>query len=338
MGVYQFQASKTRSCRTPGQCKRTIGLLLLLLVAMLAACGCRQPMVDGERGGPSRGLGRLASASIPSSDTPAPKVESSETASNFPWLQTPKPSHNRHWRPDLAVLPFAEIGSEEVKLYNIRDCEYRTEEDYDVRLFDRPIRLSDVLTVDFIVVPFKETPALAHTMLSFGLADGQQLVFSVEARLEQGESYAAIPSAAKQFELMWVVGTERDLIRLRTEVRDVDVYLYPIKATPAQAQKVFLAALARVNGIARTPEFYDLLTNNCTTNIVDLVNSLRPGTIGRDLRVVLPGHSDRLAYDLGLLAGQGPFETVKIASKINGLAKIHAKSKDFSRAIRYWRQ
>ncbi|MFK7735791.1 MAG: DUF4105 domain-containing protein [Pirellulaceae bacterium] len=268
----------------------------------------------------------------------ASKQESKTSTSTFPWIQTPKPSHNRHWRPDLAVLPFAEIGSEQIQLYNIRDCEYRTEEDYDVRLFDRPIQLSDVLTVDFVVVPFKETPALAHTMLSFGLADGQQLVFSVEARLEQGESYAAIASAARQFELMWVVGTEQDLIRLRTEVRDVDVYLYPINATPAQAQKVLLAALARVNEIARRPEFYDLLTNNCTTNIVDLVNSLRPGTIGRDLRVVLPGHSDRLAYDLGLLAGQGPFETVKIASKINGLAKIHAKSEDFSRAIRYWRQ
>jgi hypothetical protein len=279
---------------------------------------------------------------MPANEERSQKADNTLTTTNkksgFPWIQHPKPSHHRHWRPDLAVLPFAEIGSEEIQLYNIRDCEYRTEEDYDVRLFDRPIRLSDVLTVDFIVVPFKEAPSLAHTMLSFGLADGQQLVFSVEARLEQGESYAALQSAARQFELMWVVGTERDLIRLRTEVRDVDVYLYPINATPAQVQKVFLAALARVNEIARQPEFYDLLTNNCTTNLVDLVNGLRPGTIGRDLRVILPGHSDRLAYNLGLLASHGPFETVKIASKINGLAKIHANSEDFSRAIRYWRQ
>ncbi len=136
---------------------------------------------------------------------------------------------------------------------------------------------------------------------------------------------------------MWVVGTERDLIRLRTEVRKVDVYLYPIKATPEQVQNVFLAGIARVNQIARAPEFYDLLTNNCTTNIVDLVNELKPGSIPRDLRVVLPGHSDKLAYDLGLLAAQGPFEQIKAASKINLVAKLHADSPDFSHAIRVFR-
>ncbi|MFN3192320.1 MAG: DUF4105 domain-containing protein [Aureliella sp.] len=264
--------------------------------------------------------------------------QAAATLRNIPLPQGPSPSHQRHWRPDLSVLPFAEIQSDRVSLYNIRDCEYRTEEDYDVRHFDRQIMLDDVRTVDFIVVPFKETPAIAHTMLSFGLTDGQQIVFSVEARLEQGEDYAALAGASRQYELMWVVGTERDLIRLRTDVRNVDVYLYPINASPEQVRKVFLASLARVNEVARTPEFYDLVTNNCTTNIVDLVNSLRPGSIRPDLRVVLPGHSDRLAYDLGLLAVEGPFETVKIASRINAQAVIHSDSPDFSKAIRYWRR
>ncbi len=245
-----------------------------------------------------------------------------------------QPSHQRNWRPDLMVLPHAEFLNDRVRLFNIRDCNYRTEEDYDVRHFDRQILLDDVQSIDFIVVPFKETPAIAHTMLSFGLADGEHIVYSVEARLEQGEQYAALPSAAKQYELMWVVGTERDLILLRTEVRDVDVYLYRLKATPAQAQRLFLAATARVNEIARTPEFYDLLTNNCTTNIVDMVNELRPGYIPQDIRVVLPGHSDRLAYDLGLLAVEGPFEQIKSASRVNLRAKLHIDSPNFSAMIR----
>lgn len=257
---------------------------------------------------------------------------------NLPKLtSTKKASHFRNWRPDLTLLPYAVISDDRVHLYNIRDCEYRTEEDYDVRHFDRQVLLNDVRSVDFIVVPFKETPAIAHTMLSFGLADGQHIVFSAEARLEQGESYAALPSANKEYELMWVVGTERDLIRLRTDVRDVDVYLYPTKAKPAEAQKVFLACTARVNEIARTPEHYNLITNNCTTNIVEMVNSLRPGYIKPDFRVVLPGHSDRLAYDLGLLAADGPFEVVKAASKVNLAAKIHSDSTHFSQAIRYLR-
>ncbi|MCA9134844.1 MAG: DUF4105 domain-containing protein, partial [Planctomycetales bacterium] len=245
-----------------------------------------------------------------------------------------RPSHARLWRPDLAVLPYAEISEDRVRLYHIRDCEYRGEEDYDVRHFDRQILLDDVRTVDFIVVPFKNAPIIAHTMLSFGLADGEHIVFSVEARLEQGEDYAIVAGANNDYELMWVVGTERDLIRLRTEVRDVDVYLYPTRATPQQVQMVFLAAVARVNEIARQPEFYNLLSNSCTTNIVDLVNDLRPGSIPDDIRIVLPGHSDRLAYDLGLLAAQGPFQQIKSASKINLLAQLNADSPDFSRAIR----
>lgn len=252
-------------------------------------------------------------------------------------LPSRTPTHNRNWRPDLMVLPYADITHDRVHLYNIRDCEYRTEDDYDVRHYDRQIMLDDVVAIDFIVVPFKETPAIAHTMLSFGLADGEHIVFSVEARLEQGEQYAALASANKEYELMWVVGSERDLIRLRTEVRDVEVFLYPIRADADQIKNVFLASLARVNEIAREPEFYDLLTNNCTTNIVDMVNSLKPGTIAPDIRVVLPGHSGKLAYDLGLLAVDGPFDQVKAASKINLAAKIYADSPNFSQAIRHRR-
>ena len=289
-----------------------IGLFgLLALVFMLTGCGALTNAPSEAVN--QNGLARLASS-----------------------IRIPErtPTQNRNWRPDLMVLPYAEIESDRVVLHHIRDCEYRTEEDYDVRHFTRQILLKDVVSIDFIVVPFKETPAIAHTMLSFGLADGEHIIFSAEARLEQGEEYAAIPSANKEYELTWVVGTERDLIRLRTEVRDVDVYLYPIKSTQLQIQKVFLACVARVNELARKPEFYDLLTNNCTTNIVDMVNNLRPGTITKDIRILLPGHSDRLAYEMGLLAAEGPFEQVKAASKINLAAKIHADSPHFSQAIR----
>jgi len=242
--------------------------------------------------------------------------------------------HHRDWRTDLAVLPYAEIRSDRVRLFNIRNCNYHTETDYDVRHFDREIMLSDVRTIDFIVVPFKETPLLARTMLSFEMADGEHIVFSVEARLQKGQSYAAIGGALNEFELIYVVGTQEDLIRLRTEVRKVDVYLYPILATPPQVQKVFLAAVARVNEIARQPEFYDTITNNCTTNIVDLINELRPGAIPQDIRVLLPGHSDRLAYDLGLLAVQGPFDQIKASSRINLAAQLNNDAYDFSQRIR----
>ncbi len=244
------------------------------------------------------------------------------------------PSNDRNWRPDLAVLPVADINGDRIKLYHIRDCTYRTEDDYDVRHFDREFKITDVRTVDFIVVPFQNTPALAHTMLSFGLANGEHFVVSVEGRMEQGETYSTLGGAMNGYELMVVIGTEHDLILLRTEVRKVDVYLYPTRVSPEQAQRLFLAMLQRANELAAKPEFYDLLTNNCTTNIVDHVNGLKPGYIPNDIRVVLPGHSDRLAYDLGLLAMDGPFEQIRAACHINLASHLHAGSPDFSAQIR----
>lgn len=212
-----------------------------------------------------------------------------------------KPSNQRKWRPDLAVLPFAKVEKDRISLYNIRDCQYRTEDDYDLKHFDRTFSLADLQTVDFVVVPFKDAPMLAHTMLSFGLRDGEQIVVSVEARLEKNERYTPMAGALKQYELMYVFGTERDLIRLRTDVRGVEVFLYRAKATSEEVQALFLDIIKRSNTLAKNPEFYDTLTNNCTTNLVMHVNNLRPGTIPADLRILFPGYSDELIGQLGLL-------------------------------------
>lgn len=238
------------------------------------------------------------------------------------------------FRSDLAVMPFAEMEDERITIRYIRDCRYRTEDDYDVRYYDLSFRLEDVKTVDFIIVPFKETQFLAHTMISFGLADGRHFVISVEARLGADETYTAVAGAGRRYPLMYVIGDERDLILLRTAIRDVEVYLYKGKATPEQVQNLLVDMLERTNKLYREPEYYDTLTNNCTTNLVDHVNQLRPGRIPYNLRVLLPGHSDRLAYELGLLEIQGPFEYARTYAKINELASTYADSPEFSKRIR----
>lgn len=238
------------------------------------------------------------------------------------------------FRSDLAVMPFAEIGDDRITIRYVRDCRYRSEEDYDVRFYDLSFRLEDVKTVDFIVVPFKETQLLAHTMFSFGLADGRHFVISVEARLGADESYTAVAGAGRKYPLMYVIGDERDLILLRTAIRDVEVFLYKGKATPEQSQKLLVGMLERANKLYREPEFYDTLTNNCTTNLVQHINTIRPGRIPYELRVLFPGHSDRMAYELGLLEIEGPFEYARAYAKINDLARSYADSAEFSKRIR----
>ena len=244
------------------------------------------------------------------------------------------PPSSKAWRADLAILPFAEFTDNDVVIHDVRNCRYRSESDYDVRHYDLKFPLDEVKTVDFIVVPFKDAPILAHTMLSFGLKDGRHFCISVEARLEEGESYSPSAGSLRRYELAYIIGDENDLIPLRTEVRNVDVYLYAANATPDQVQDLLVDMLARANKLYREPEYYDTITNNCTTNIVDHINRLKPGRVRMDPRVLLPGHSDRLAYELGLLKVEGSFEDLRVRSRINVLAAIYRDDPQFSQKIR----
>jgi hypothetical protein len=244
------------------------------------------------------------------------------------------PSNDRDWLPGLDVLATAEFHGSEVTVRNIRNCHYLTETDYVLDYYDKTFDLTKLTSVDFIVVPFKDTPSLAHTMLSFGFQDKDYVAISVEARLEKGETYSPLRGAVQELELMYVVADERDVIPLRTEYRDVDVYIYRSVAPPKDVRAMFVDMLKRANKLAKEPEFYDTFTNNCTTNIVDHVNKLHPNLLPYSYQVLLPGHSDRLAYDLGLLDRRVPFETLKRNAHVNARAHVFAGREDFSVQIR----
>jgi len=244
------------------------------------------------------------------------------------------PSNHRDWDPNLAVLPYANIAGDSIDLHNIRNTTYITENDYIVHHYDKQFRLSDVQTVDFMFVPFNGAPALAHTFLSFGLADGSYISVSAEVRLEKGETYSPVQGALRQYEFMYVVADERDVILLRTQHRKADVYLYPTRATPQQTQELFRNVLRQANKLVVAPEFYDSLTNNCTTAIMKHVNEVTPGRIAYDYRVLFPGYSGELAYELGLLKTDVSFAQTKARAKITNLANLHQNDEGFSQLIR----
>lgn len=238
------------------------------------------------------------------------------------------------WSPDQAVLPDADFHGDAITIQNIRNCEYRSTTDYTVRYYNRTIQFWQVQSVDFVVVPFKETPTLAHTMLSFGINDGSYIGVSIEIRKRQGDMYSPLLAALPMYDLMYVVGDERDLIRLRTNFRLDGVYVYPTIATPAAAQRLFVSMMRRVDKLAREPEFYNTVTNNCTTNIRRHINEISPRQIPYDYRVLLPGLSDRLAYDLGLINTTDSFEVARDKARVNYLANLYQDAPDFSQRIR----
>ncbi len=244
------------------------------------------------------------------------------------------PSNDRDWRPEVATIPFAQLNGPQYSLKNIRNCRYVTEEDYVVDYYDRQILIDQIQSVDFIVVPFKNAPKLAHTMMSFGLDDGSYLAVSVEVRKERGEKFNPLLGTGRKFELIYVLSDERDVIRLRTKHRNSDVYVYPTVANPSQAQELFADVISRINKLAVEPEFYNSISNNCTTNLAGHVNEVSPDKINYGWKVLLPGLSAEYAYELGLLDNRIPFVDLTAVALVNDLAEANFEDPQFSQKIR----
>lgn len=201
-------------------------------------------------------------------------------------------------------------------------------------MYDRQISIDQIQSVDFIVVPFNERFKLAHTMMSFGLDDGTYLALSVEIRQERGEEYDPFLGFFRQFELVYVLSDERDVIRVRTEQYGSDVFVYPSVASPQQAQELFANVMERVNKLAVEPEFYHSIINNCTTNLAGHVNEVSPKKIMYGWKVLLPGLSAEYAYELGLLDNRVPFDELTEIALVNDLVKEHFNDPNFSQLIR----
>ena len=165
----------------------------------------------------------------------------------------------------MAVLPYADIAGNQVTIHNIRNCDYRTETDFDVHHYDRTFNLDALRTVDLYLVTWG-SPHIAHTMVSFGFTNGDYVCFSIETRKEKGEDYSAVKGLFRQFELTYIVADERDLVRLRTNYRQgEEACLYRLQVTPEQGRKLFLDYLRRANELHEHAEWYNALTDNCTT-------------------------------------------------------------------------
>lgn len=246
------------------------------------------------------------------------------------------PTNDREWAPEFEKVARAEFHDDDtVTLRNVRNCRWLTGSDCVVDHYDREYDLNDLKTVDFIVVPFNGMEQIAHTMLSFGFGRGDYVGLSVEVRRERGgEEYSTTKGFINEFQLAYVVADERDLIPVRVLQRDSQVYIYRGTAPPDRVRKLFVDVMQRANKLAERPEFYNTLTNNCTTNLAQHVNNLAPGRIPYDYRILLPGYSANLAYDLGLIENRIPFEEVRQRALANERVVKHLNAPDFSQRIR----
>jgi hypothetical protein len=249
------------------------------------------------------------------------------------WWLTIKPSNEGDWQPDVEQLAWAEIKGDEVTFHNVRNCDYRTETDYTPRWETRTVRISQITGVD-LAITYWGSPWIAHPIASFQFKDTPPICFSIETRKQRGETYSTIGGLYRQFELIYTVADERDVIRLRTNYRvGEDVYLYRIAITPAQARERFQEYLRSVNEIHDHPRWYNAITTNCTTSIRD--QHSEEERIPWDWRLLLNGKGDELMFEHHTIVTAGlPFAELKARSLINPRARSADAMPNFSELIR----
>lgn len=250
----------------------------------------------------------------------------------FPWWVEAR--NDRDWNADQAILPEISRSGDLVTIKNIRNFSYQTDTTFTPAYYDATYNITELQTVDFIVEPFAGVQGAAHTFVTFGFADGRHLAISVEIRKEKGEHFSPWKGMLRQYEIMYVIADERDVIKLRSNYRHDQVFLYPIKTTPEKAQALFESMLARAQKTAVEPEFYHTILSNCTTNIADHVNAISPARIPWTWTQLLPADADKTIYDLGLINTDLPFEQARDRFNINERAAKYADAPDFSQKIR----
>jgi hypothetical protein len=249
------------------------------------------------------------------------------------WWLTLRPTNDQSWQPDVAQLAWAEIDGDEVKVHNVRNCDYRTETDFTPRWETRTVRLSQITGID-LAITYWGSPWIAHPIVSFRFADALPLCFSIETRKATGQSYSALRGLYRQYTLIYVVADERDSIRVRSNYRrGEDVYLYRTMVSLEHARSRFLEYVNTINTLRKHPRWYNALTSNCTTNIRTQrsINERLPW----DWRMLLNGKGDEMLYERHAIATGGlPFAELKQRSLINQRARAADQDPDFSRRIR----
>jgi len=251
------------------------------------------------------------------------------------WFSQLKPTNEADWQPDVATLAYATFDGDAVTVHNIRNVDYRSETDYTPAWYDKRFDLNKLEGIDLVAV-YWMGPAIAHTLVSFAFAGGDHLAVSIETRKKQGQGYSTLQGFFRQYELIYIVADERDVIRLRTNYRHdppEDVYVYRVQAPLEAARRVFIEYMNQLNNLRAHPKFYNTLTSNCTTDIWanTLINDQH---LPFSWKILLSGYVPQYLYEQGRIDTRVPFLELRERAHVNARAQAADAAADFSQRIR----
>ena len=251
------------------------------------------------------------------------------------WWLSIEPSNDLVWEQDKAKTAYADVSGDQVTLHNLRFCDYRTEGDYTCEWWTRSLNLQSLNGADLFIT-WWASPWIAHPIVSFDFGDEGHVAMSIETRNQAGQGYSAVRGFFRQYALTYIASDERDVVRLRTSYRQhEEVYLFRTAASPELARKVFLDYIGRANSLHVYPQWYNALTNNCTTNIAGSVDDARNSSTTLDWRILLNGKMDEMMYERHeLVSGGLTLAALKEQAHINDAARAADNKPEFSKLIR----
>jgi hypothetical protein len=245
-----------------------------------------------------------------------------------------RPSNQRDWEPEYAVLPYAEINGNLVTVHNIRDFDYRSETDFTPHYYDKTFDLDKLRSIDYILSYWDGNKDVAHTITSYGFEDGSYLASSIETRRENGEPQTALRGLFRQYEIIYVLADERDILRLRTDFRKEQVYVYPLRGNREDIKRLFMEMIQKVNSLYKKPEFYDTITRNCLTSFLNDAYKIHSPEKRFDIRRLLNGLSAEMIYENGNIDTDLSFEETQKKCHANQYLKGDYNVNDYSTLIR----
>ncbi|MEG2272220.1 MAG: DUF4105 domain-containing protein, partial [Acinetobacter sp.] len=245
---------------------------------------------------------------------------------------------DRDWNPEVAKQLHYEKQGDMVTLHNVRNFNWRSNEDYDIHWESRTVDLNKITGLN-VIASYWMGPKIAHTLVSFDFADQESLVFSIEIRKEKNEEFSAFGGFFRKYELSLIASDEKDLIYTRSNIRNEQVYLFPVKMPVAERKALFIEYLNKADELHDEAKWYNTLTSNCTTLVFDMVQAINTRQLPKDYRLFASGYLPNYVYDLKAINQNYSLKEWYRLAHINPRTEQYAQQKDqsskyFSKIIR----